>query len=106
MTRRNHALDDGRHPALASMRPRGLPADDVIHPSPASSAWMSHASMRPRGLPADDPLPLGQIKHEVFEIDASMRPRGLPADDFMHSRRGYEFSSRTRFNEAAGTTRG
>ena len=63
------------------------------------------ASMRPRGLPADDG-PAGSFQNLRSRLGASMRPRGLPADD---SRRWPPLNVTdppVGFNEAAGTTRG
>ena len=45
---------------------------------PKEQSHSGHASMRPRGLPADD-VNKGQVIG--FKPPASMRPRGLPADD-------------------------
>ena len=86
--------------ALASMRPRELPAEDVKSMA-QSGLPAGRASMRPRELPAEDGAALlGPAPNER----ASMRPRELPAEDSRSS--GAARRCRRGFNEAAGVTRG
>ena len=94
-------VDAGDLTRTASMRPRGLPADDAGGEEGLEARVQ--ASMRPRGLPADDVARLRPVVCRLLPV-ASMRPRGLPADDLQLD--GAERQLQLSFNEAAGTTRG
>ena len=89
----------------ASMRPRGIPAENV---APSRSApyveQQQVASMRPRGIPAENAKNTSCTVVAFYRI-ASMRPRGIPAEN-AYSLRTSASVPNLRFNEAAGNTRG